>query len=50
METDKLSETLKNTIERTNQMKLELNAVGNLVEQYENANKRIMSEMEEQAL
>jgi len=48
LNTDKLSETLKNTILRTDNLKQELSAVQNLVEQYELANQRNLHEIEEQ--
>lgn len=47
--TDKLSQTLKDSIEKSNNLKQELSAVENLVKQYELANKRVVDEMEMQA-
>ena len=47
--TDKLSQNLKESIERSNNLKQELSAVENLVKQYEMANKRIVDEMDMQA-
>ena len=46
---EKLSENLKQSIDRTENLKLELNATENLVLQYEEQNRRLMSEIEEQA-
>jgi hypothetical protein len=44
---DRLSENLKQSIERTESLKLELNATENLVLQYENQNQRLMQEIED---
>lgn len=46
---DKLSENLKQTIERTESLKLELNATEHLVMQYEGQNQKLMQEIEDQA-
>jgi hypothetical protein len=47
--TDQLSHNLKESIEKSNFLKSELLSVENLVKQYEQANRRVMEEMEEQA-